>query len=138
MSGLPPTAQQRLGQRVGERPHALAATGGQHHGLHDVAGRGAARLAPRALARGSAGTTRCSRKLAQRGSSRVARAGLAHVVERARQVGQVAGLAVAVPQAAEDAEHLEVPLHADEVEPAQELRVARAGRRRRARCSRAR
>src|SRR5438045_2286953 len=33
---------------------------------------------------------------------RVARAGVTHIFERARQVGQVARLAVAIPQAAED------------------------------------
>src|SRR5256885_13897605 len=58
---------------------------------------------------------------------RVARAGVTHIFERARQVGQVARLAVAIPQAAEDPEHLDVALHADEIEPArsEERRVGK-------------
>src|SRR4029079_1821491 len=52
---------------------------------------------------------------------RISPAGITHVLEHQRQVTEIAGLAVAVPQAAEDAEHLDVSLHADHVEPAQEL-----------------
>ncbi len=63
-------------------------------------------------------------KLGEPRKLRIQPAGLAHVVERQRQIAQVARLAVPVPEAREDAEHLDVPLHADEIEPAQELRAA--------------
>ena len=82
----------------------------------------AAALAARALARGNSATARRSRNAASSRKLGVARAGVAHVVERARQIQKVAGLAVAVPQARKYAEHLQVALHADEVEPAQKLR----------------
>ena len=45
-----------------------------------------------------------------------------------RQVGEVLGLAVAVPEPAEDAEYLDVSLQADQVEPAPEDRGALLGR----------
>src|SRR5262245_54805012 len=48
-----------------------------------------------------------------------------HVVQRARNVVQVTRLAIAVPQAREDADRLEMALHAHQVEPAQELALAR-------------
>src|SRR5213075_948684 len=52
---------------------------------------------------------------------RVTLAGVAHIFERERQVLQISVLAIAIPEPREDAEHLDVPLHADEIEPAQEL-----------------
>jgi len=58
-----------------------------------------------------AGSTR-SRTIAERGKVVVARTGLDNVAERARDVGQIPGLAVAVPQARKDAGCLEVALHA--------------------------
>src|SRR5688572_4274074 len=51
-------------------------------------------------------------------------AGVQHVIHDQRQIVQVADLAVAMPEPCEDAQHLDVPLHADEVEPAQELVLA--------------
>jgi len=54
--------------------------------------------------------------------------GLFDVLERARHVRQVAGLAVTVPQAREDAARLEVALHSHQVEPAQELLLVRTHR----------
>ena len=35
ISGLPPTASSGLGMRVGERAHALTASGGEDDGNHD-------------------------------------------------------------------------------------------------------
>src|SRR5689334_14454730 len=57
---------------------------------------------------------------------RVKRARGAHVVERERQVVEISRLAVAIPEPREDPEHLEMPLHADEIEPAQKLAGAAA------------
>ena len=51
----------------------------------------------------------------------IALAGADQVVHHQRHVLQVAVLAVAVIQAREDAQYLDVALQADQVEPAQEL-----------------
>ena len=45
------------------------------------------------------------------------------VAIHARQIAQIAMLAVAIMQAAKNAEHLDVPLHAGEIEPAQKARL---------------
>ena len=65
---------------------------------------------------------------------RVARRDLVRVGEEARQVGAVRGLAVAVLQAREDAEHLQVALQADPFDAAPEL--AEVGRHRQPRLAR--
>ena len=52
---------------------------------------------------------------------RIAPACVADVFESQWQVGEITDLAVAVPQATENAEHLDMALHADEIEPAYEL-----------------
>src|SRR6185437_6153451 len=62
----------------------------------------------------------------------ITRCHVAYVLPHARQIGEVAALAVAIPQAAEDAEHFQVPLQAGEIEPALpargiDARVERAG-----------
>src|SRR5689334_13713313 len=52
---------------------------------------------------------------------RVASAGVAHVLERQRQILQITWLAIPIPQAREDPQHLDVALQADQIKPAQEL-----------------
>src|SRR5690348_10603772 len=89
-----------------------------------------------ALSKGSARTVEMRSRLSRRGLCQVAmpdlaldqrdelgefgmlRAHAAHVLPHARQVTEITALAVAVPQPAEDAEHLDVPLQAHQVEPA--------------------
>ena len=61
---------------------------------------------------------------AEAGQFIVAMRRIAHVFERPRQIGEIAALAVALPETREDAEHLDVPLQPDQVEPAQKLRFA--------------
>src|SRR5450631_4144068 len=61
------------------------------------------------------------KKLCKRRKLGIERASFAQIVERARQIKQVAGLAVAMPEARKYAEHLQMPLHADEIKVAQEL-----------------
>src|SRR5688572_15562338 len=53
-------------------------------------------------------------------------ADVSDIAERARNFRQIPGFAVAMPQSREDADGLEVALHAHQVEPAQELRVVAA------------
>ena len=70
----------------------------------------------------------CSSSSAPSGSSSPCRWQTSlHITERARNVRQIAGFAVAMPQPREDADALEVTLHAHQVEPAQELRVVGTG-----------
>ncbi len=64
--------------------------------------------------------------LRQRRKLWISRARAAHVFERERQVCEIARLAVAIPEARKNAEHLDVSLYADEIEPAQELLFAAA------------
>src|SRR5262249_57035219 len=101
-----------------------AAGGGGRPGAHAAPPRAAwpscARLAGLRRENARVGTRERGRdalleKAPERAELGVVRAGLAHVVEHARQIAEVARLAVAVPEAAEDAEHLDVPLHADEI-----------------------
>ena len=110
--------EQWLGPRECERPHALATARGEDHRLH---GRGSA-----ASFATTAGSTRSAMN-SPSGQAGVPRAGPAGVLQGARDVREVARLAVAMPEPREDAAHLEVPLHADEVEPAQELLVVPPG-----------
>ena len=58
----------------------------------------------------------------------MARARVHRVLQRAWNVGQVAGLAVPVAESRENTADLEVALHTHEVEPAQELRFVTACR----------
>src|SRR5262245_11047583 len=50
----------------------------------------------------------------------------ANISKRARDVVQIAGLPVPMPQTRKNPDRLQMSLHAHEVEPAQELRVARS------------
>src|SRR5882762_1573353 len=52
---------------------------------------------------------------------RVPSASVTYVLECQRKVTQVAGLAIPIPQPRKDPEHFDMPLHADEIEPAQKL-----------------
>src|SRR4030095_16043335 len=52
---------------------------------------------------------------------RITTTGVDHVVKGQWQIGEIADLAVAMPQPAEDAQHLHVALYADKVAPAYEL-----------------
>jgi len=59
---------------------------------------------------------------------RVTPARIAHIFECQRQITQVPGLAVPVPQARKYPEHLDVPLQSDQIEPPQELAIVTASR----------
>ncbi len=51
----------------------------------------------------------------------VGRGRVPRVAQHARQIPEVLGLAVAIVQAREDPQHLDVPLQSDEIEPIDEL-----------------
>src|SRR6185437_16564381 len=65
-------------------------------------------------------------KLGECRELRIQAAGLAHVIQRQRQVAQVPRLAVPIPEPRESAEHLDVPLRSDQIEPPQKLRRSAA------------
>src|SRR5437764_887527 len=79
-------------------------------------------------------STALTPELALSTKASVARRDLVRIGEEARQVGAVGGLAVAVLQAREDAEHLQVALQADPFDAAPEL--AEVGRDRQLRLAR--
>src|SRR5690349_10348797 len=55
----------------------------------------------------------------ERGEFGIQRDHLAHVLQRARQVCEIAALAIAPEQPREYSQHLDVPLQSNEIEPAQ-------------------
>ena len=125
--------EQRLRYAVGERAHALAAAGRQNHGdtralgslsisgSRRAGGRrgGGLRARPAAPPRNS---DRCAGDVTRelRGLG-VERGGLARIREHARQILEISRLAVAIEQARENAQHLDVPLQPHEIEPSHEL-----------------
>src|SRR3569833_510246 len=54
---------------------------------------------------------------------RISPRSITHILERERQIAQVPRLAVAIPQPRENPEHLDMPLHSNEIEPPHEFSV---------------
>ena len=106
MSGLPPASTSAFGMCVGDRPQPLAAAGRQQHRLH--------------------ASSSSSRR--QRRQFPVAPCNQQRVGDEARGIGKVLGLAVAVVDAREDAEHLEMALQPHPLEGAPELGEVRRHR----------
>ena len=82
--------------------------------------------AARSFARGNSRTIRSSRKRGKLRQLGIPRTRIPHILERQWQIPQVPRLAVAIPQARKNPEHLDVPLHSDQIEPAQELAIVAA------------